>query len=356
MTDYLGYRNIGRDAESLRVLLNTKSVPIGGLTVTSPLTYASGILAIQQANTSANGYLSSTDWNTFNGKQAALSFPLASGSGGTGVANTGKLTLATDTAITGGGTLALGGYTLTVPATGTAVLGTGTATCVAYWSDTNTLTGSSKYTASIGTDVTLTLNSTRHLSNNNSGDGQVAYRVQHFGTRIDSPTFQFARYRGTRASPEAAQNGDLVGGFIWYAADTDLSLTAGCQVMGKVAGSISSGVVPMLLDFYTREATTSAIKMRLTHDGKLGIATTSITARLEVKADGINPAQNWQNSAGTVVASVDKDGVIQASGYKSSDGTAGWSGSAALAKLTAGGTNGSLTFKNGLVTAYTAPT
>lgn len=38
------------------------------------------------------------------------------------VSGAGVLTLATDTAITGGGTVALGGFTLTVPATGTAAL------------------------------------------------------------------------------------------------------------------------------------------------------------------------------------------------------------------------------------------
>ena len=47
---------------------------------------------------------------------------LAAARGGTGVANTGTLTNASNTTITGGGTLALGGFTLTVPATGTAAL------------------------------------------------------------------------------------------------------------------------------------------------------------------------------------------------------------------------------------------
>ena len=41
--------------------------------------------------------------------------------------------------ITGGGTLATGGFTLTVPATGTAALGTGTTSTVARWTGTNTL-------------------------------------------------------------------------------------------------------------------------------------------------------------------------------------------------------------------------
>lgn len=47
---------------------------------------------------------------------------LPSASGGTGVNNAGTLTNASNTTITGGGTLALGGFTLTVPATGSAAL------------------------------------------------------------------------------------------------------------------------------------------------------------------------------------------------------------------------------------------
>lgn len=47
---------------------------------------------------------------------------LAAARGGTGVSNAGTLTNASNTTITGGGTLALGGFDLTVPATGTAAL------------------------------------------------------------------------------------------------------------------------------------------------------------------------------------------------------------------------------------------
>lgn len=53
---------------------------------------------------------------------AGVSGILPAANGGTGINNVGKLTLATDAAITGGGTLALGGFTLTAPATGTAAL------------------------------------------------------------------------------------------------------------------------------------------------------------------------------------------------------------------------------------------
>jgi len=41
---------------------------------TAPLSYSNGLYSISQATTSSNGYLSSTDWNTFNGKESVLTF------------------------------------------------------------------------------------------------------------------------------------------------------------------------------------------------------------------------------------------------------------------------------------------
>ena len=40
----------------------------------APLSYSNGVYGISQATTSSNGYLSSADWNTFNGKESALTF------------------------------------------------------------------------------------------------------------------------------------------------------------------------------------------------------------------------------------------------------------------------------------------
>lgn len=50
-------------------------IALTDLSATSPLLYdnLTGVFSIQVANTSQNGYLSSTDWNTFNNKQSALS-------------------------------------------------------------------------------------------------------------------------------------------------------------------------------------------------------------------------------------------------------------------------------------------
>jgi hypothetical protein len=77
----------------------------GPLTVTNPTTTPS--ISIAQANTSTSGYLSSTDWNTFNGKLSSVPVATASVSGtvkvGTGLAIDGSGVLSA----TGGGSYTL---------------------------------------------------------------------------------------------------------------------------------------------------------------------------------------------------------------------------------------------------------
>jgi hypothetical protein len=71
------------------------------VSATSPLSYNSGtgVFSIDAASTSTNGYLSSTDWNTFNNKQNPLTFS-------TGLTNTaGTVTSNISTGIVGGQTI-----------------------------------------------------------------------------------------------------------------------------------------------------------------------------------------------------------------------------------------------------------
>ena len=60
-------------------------ITLASLSATSPIGYNSstGAISITQSGTASNGYLSSTDWNTFNGKQNALTNPIT----GTGTVN-----------------------------------------------------------------------------------------------------------------------------------------------------------------------------------------------------------------------------------------------------------------------------
>lgn len=51
-------------------------IQLSSLSSSSPINYnnSTGVISISQASTSTNGFLSSVDWNTFNGKQNALGF------------------------------------------------------------------------------------------------------------------------------------------------------------------------------------------------------------------------------------------------------------------------------------------
>jgi hypothetical protein len=59
--------------KSIATVLGYTPISLTSLSGVSPLSYnnTTGAFSIAQATTSANGYLSSTDWNTFNSKQAA---------------------------------------------------------------------------------------------------------------------------------------------------------------------------------------------------------------------------------------------------------------------------------------------
>jgi hypothetical protein len=90
---------------------------------TSPLSITSNVISIAQATTSTSGYLSSTDWNTFNGKQNALTNPVT----GTGTTNylpkfTGTSTIGNSLIFDNGTNVGIGNtntsYTLDVSGTG----------------------------------------------------------------------------------------------------------------------------------------------------------------------------------------------------------------------------------------------
>lgn len=63
------------NAKGLVTAVSSGTAPVTSVSGTAPIVSSGGAtpaISITQATTSTNGYLSSTDWNTFNGKQAAL--------------------------------------------------------------------------------------------------------------------------------------------------------------------------------------------------------------------------------------------------------------------------------------------
>jgi hypothetical protein len=68
------YSSITVNSEGLVTSASSGTAPVTSISVSAPITSTGGstpIIGITQATTSTNGYLSSTDWNTFNNKQAA---------------------------------------------------------------------------------------------------------------------------------------------------------------------------------------------------------------------------------------------------------------------------------------------
>jgi hypothetical protein len=51
-------------------MLYGNGTALAAATISAPLAYSAGTLSITQSGASTNGYLSSTDWNTFNNKQS----------------------------------------------------------------------------------------------------------------------------------------------------------------------------------------------------------------------------------------------------------------------------------------------
>jgi hypothetical protein len=100
------------------------------ISVTAPITLVGSTIAITQSGASSNGYLSSTDWNTFNGKQNAITL--------TTTGTSGAATLV-------GATLNIPQYqsVLTNPVTGT-----GTAGYLAKFSAASTIADSVLYESS----------------------------------------------------------------------------------------------------------------------------------------------------------------------------------------------------------------
>jgi hypothetical protein len=167
----------------------TNTAPSSGGTVTSvtgtsPVVSSGGTtpaISIPAATTSVSGYLTSTDWNTFNGKgsgtvtSVGLSAPSIFTVGGSPVTSSGTLALTysgTALPIANGGT----GSTTAAGANANLQAFTTTATAAGTTALTNTSTYYQYFTGTLAQTITLPLNTTIqngwsfHIANNSTGN------------------------------------------------------------------------------------------------------------------------------------------------------------------------------------------
>jgi len=99
------------EKKSIATVLGFTPISLSSLSANTPLSYNSGTgaFSIQQSNGSQSGYLSSTDWTTFNNKQSALTNPV------TGTGTSGQVSYFNGTStITGSNNFKFDGTNLTV--------------------------------------------------------------------------------------------------------------------------------------------------------------------------------------------------------------------------------------------------
>ena len=194
------------------------------VTASSPLSFISNTISISQASGSTSGYLSSTDWTTFNNKQSALTNPV------TGTGTTNYLPKFTGTSTIGNSGISDDGTTVNLNSR------------VLY-----------------GTSATLT-----GALNGNTANFVIGTSSSMGFTISQNSTFAFGSTNGRRVVQIAYNTGDQPGLQLGYDATDNTGIIAGAtQASG--AG----------IDFYTYNGSSWGNRLRLNKEGNLGLGTSS---------------------------------------------------------------------------------
>ena len=121
------------------------------------------------------------------------------------------------------------------------------------------------------------------------GDGYSSFINQRtFGTGL-APAFNFTAARGTRASPTASANNDVLGTIVFNGYDGS-NYIGGAFVQARVSGAVSSGVLPTYLGIGINGTDRIAI-------ANTGIVTLSSLASIATTG---NPANVYSDTSGTI--------------------------------------------------------
>ncbi len=233
----------------------------------SPLGYNSetGALSIQQANTDQSGYLSNTDWNTFNNKQSALGYSPVNKEGDT---MTGTLQV-------------VGLITPKIYPTADAV----TAIQIAKANGT-TIIGNIDTTNSRLGWGTLAPASELHIASNLATSPRGIMSSQH-NDGTDGARLHLRKSRGTNAIPAVIVSGDMLGRLVASGYDGSAYLEMGAIEIAS-SGTIGANRVPTRMAFLVAtDASPSVLteRMCILPNGNVGIGTTAPGQKLDVSGN-----------------------------------------------------------------------
>ncbi len=175
----------------------------------APISFANGVIGITQANTSTSGYLSNTDWNTFNNKLSVIGFPpyIYSLNNSLGFGTNSLVATSTGTA-----NVSFGDNAMHVNTTGYNNSATGVASLYANTTGYN----------NVATGFNALNSNTTGYNNTATGAGSLFTN----GTGIGNTAVGFnAGYTdGTITTPAALNNATAIGGFAQVTASNSLVL------------------------------------------------------------------------------------------------------------------------------------
>jgi hypothetical protein len=275
------------------------------LTGWTDATIGSPTIQVLQATTSQSGYLSSTDWNTFNNKQTAGAYITAltgdvtgTGPGATattvakiqgttvsGTTGTGNVVFSASPTFTG--TLAAGAVTATSitdsSLTSGSVLFSGAGGLVTqdnakfFWDDTNFTLGIGQQPQAASTITTL----------NTSG---AAKPIWQFSYGVGSTTGLRGDFaRGTVLAPAAAQAGDVlnfISGRGYGASQFATSSTAAMQLVAAETFTNTSNATYVAFKTTPTGSVTSAERLRINTTGNILVGTTTDNATDLMQVNG----------------------------------------------------------------------